>query len=141
MTNDSSKNTLKAALPRGLRDTRHSELDLIKNITSKIIPVYESYGFEELSIQGWSTDSEAGIREIQNLADEISKRKIKALFVETSISPATIEALEAAVQSRGHDIVIGGELFSDAIGEKGTPEGTYVGAFTHNVNTIVEALK
>lgn len=100
-----------------------------------------TYGFEELSIQGWSTDSEAGIREIQNLADEISKRKIKALFVETSISPATIEALEAAVQSRGHDIVIGGELFSDAIGEKGTPEGTYVGAFTHNVNTIVEALK
>ena len=75
------------------------------------------------------------------MADEISKRKIKALFVETSISPATIEALEAAVQSRGHDIVIGGELFSDAIGEKGTPEGTYVGAFTHNVNTIVEALK
>ena len=100
-----------------------------------------TYGFEELSIQGWSTDSEAGIREIQNLADEISERKIKALFVETSISPATIEALEAAVQSRGHDIVIGGELFSDAIGEKGTPEGTYVGAFTHNVNTIVEALK
>ena len=100
-----------------------------------------TYGFEELSIQGWSTDSEAGIKEIQNLADEISKRKIKALFVETSISPATIEALEAAVQDRGHDVVIGGELFSDAIGEKGTPEGTYVGAFTHNIDTIVKALK
>ena len=100
-----------------------------------------TYGFEELSIQGWSTDSEAGIREIQNLADEISKRKIKALFVETSISPATIEALEAAIQDKGHDIVIGGELFSDAIGEKSTPEGTYVGAFTHNIDTIVKALK
>jgi len=100
-----------------------------------------TYGFEELSIQGWSTDSEAGIREIQNLADEISKRKIKALFVETSISPATIEALEAAIQDKGHDIVIGGELFSDAIGEKGTSEGTYVGAFTHNIDTIVKALK
>ena len=100
-----------------------------------------AYGFEELAIQGWSTDSEAGIREIQNLADEISKRKIKALFVETSISPATIEALKAAVQDRGHDIVIGGELFSDAIGEKGTIEGTYIGAFTHNIDTIVKALK
>ena len=100
-----------------------------------------TYGFEELSIQGWSTDSEAGIREIQNLADEISKQKIKALFVETSISPATIEALEAAIQDKGHDIVIGGELFSDAIGEKGTSEGTYVGAFTHNIDTIVKALK
>ena len=100
-----------------------------------------AYGFEELAIQGWSTDSEAGIREIQNLADEISKREIKALFVETSISPATIEALKAAVQDRGHNIVIGGELFSDAIGEKGTTEGTYIGAFTHNIDTIVKALK
>ena len=100
-----------------------------------------AYGFQELAIQGWSTDSEAGIREIQNLADEISKRKIKALFVETSISPATIEALKAAVQDRGHDIVIGGELFSDAIGEKGTAEGTYIGAFTHNIDAIVKALK
>ena len=100
-----------------------------------------TYGFEELSIQGWSTDSEAGIREIQNLADEISERKIKALFVETSISPATIEALKAAVQDKGHDVMIGGELFSDAIGEKGTYDGTYVGAFTHNIDTIVQALK
>ena len=100
-----------------------------------------AYGFEELAIQGWSTDSEAGIREIQNLADEISERKIKALFVETSISPATIEALKAAVQDKGHDVVIGGELFSDAIGEKGTDEGTYLGAFTHNIDTVVQALK
>ena len=100
-----------------------------------------AYGFEELAIQGWSTDSEAGIREIQNLADEISKREIKALFIETSISPATIEALKAAVQDRGHNIVIGGKLFSDAIGEKGTIEGTYTGAFTHNIDTIVRALK
>jgi len=100
-----------------------------------------AYGFEELAIQGWSTDSEAGIREIQNLADEISTRKIKALFVETTVSPAIIEALKAAVQDRGHHVVIGGELFSDAIGKKGTVEGTYVGAFTHNIDTIVRALE
>ena len=100
-----------------------------------------AYGLEEMAIQGWSTDSEAGIREIQNLADEIAERKIKAIFVETSISPATIEALRAAVLDKGHDVVIGGELFSDAIGEKGTNEGTYIGAFTHNVDTISQALK
>ena len=100
-----------------------------------------AYGLEEMAIQGWSTDSEAGIREIQNLADEISERKIKAVFVETSVSPATIEALTAAIQDKDHDVVIGGELFSDAIGEKGTDEGTYVGAFAHNVKTIVNALK
>lgn len=100
-----------------------------------------AYGLEEMAIQGWSTDSEAGIREIQNLADEIAERKIKAVFVETSISPATIKALEAAVRDKGHDVVIGGELFSDAIGEKGTSEGAYIGAFKHNVDTIVRALK
>ena len=100
-----------------------------------------AYGLEEMAIQGWSTDSEAGIKEIQNLADHIAERKINALFVETSISPATIEALKAAIQDKGHDVIIGGELFSDAIGEKGTHEGTYVGAFTHNVDTIVQALK
>ena len=100
-----------------------------------------AYGLEEMAIQGWSTDSEAGIKEIQNLADKIAEREIKAVFVETSISPATIEALKAAVQDRGHNVVIGGELFSDAIGEKGTSEGTYIGAFTHNVDTIVRALK
>ena len=59
-----------------------------------------AYGLEEMAIQGWSTDSEAGIREIQNLADEISERKIKAVFVETSVSPATIEALTAAIQDK-----------------------------------------
>ena len=100
-----------------------------------------AYGLEEMAIQGWSTDSEAGIREIQNLADVITEREIKAIFVETSISPATIEALKAAVQDKGHNVVIGGELFSDAIGEKETDEGTYVGAFSHNVETIVQALK
>ena len=100
-----------------------------------------AYGLEEMAIQGWSTDSEAGIREIQNLADVITEQEIKAVFIETSISPATIEALKAAVQDKGHDVVIGGELFSDAIGQKGTSEGTYIGAFSHNVETIVEALK
>ena len=100
-----------------------------------------TYGLEEMAIQGWSTDSEAGIREIQNLADIITEREIKAVFVETSISPATIEALKAAVQDQGHDVVIGGSLFSDAIGEKGTDMGTYIGAFSHNVKTIVQALK
>jgi len=100
-----------------------------------------AYGLEGMAIQGWSTDSEAGIREIQNLADVIADRKINAVFVESSVSPATMEALSAAVRDRGHDVVIGGELFSDAMGEKGTAEGTYAGAFRHNVDTIAQALK
>ena len=134
-----------------LEELDQDSLDLMNSISQEqrvLVTAHDAfqyfghaYGLEEMAIQGWSTDSEAGIREIQNLADEISERKIKAVFVETSISPATIEALTAAVQDKGHDVVIGGELFSDAIGEKGTSEGTYVGAFTHNVETIVNALK
>jgi len=100
-----------------------------------------AYGLEEMAVQGWSTDSEAGIREIQNLADVIADRGINAVFVESSVSPATMEALSAAVRDRGHDVAIGGELFSDAMGERGTAEGTYAGAFRHNVDTIAQALK
>ena len=134
-----------------LRELNEKSLDEINSIPEDqrvLVTAHDAfqyfghaYGLEEMAIQGWSTSSEAGIREIQNLADVITERKIKAIFVETSISPATIEALEAAVQDKGHNVIIGGELFSDAIGEKGTMEGTYIGAFTHNVNTIVKALK
>ncbi len=134
-----------------LQNLEHTSLEQMKSIPNEqrvLVTAHDAfqyfghaYGLEEMAIQGWSTDSEAGIREIQNLADEISKRKVKAIFVETSISPTTIESLQAAVQDRGHDVIIGGSLFSDAIGEKGTSEGTYIGAFTHNVKTIVNALK
>ena len=134
-----------------LENLNQNSLEKIKSIPTEqrvLVTAHDAfqyfghaYGLEEMAIQGWSTDSEAGIREIQNLADEITKRKIKSVFVETSISPATIEALTAAVRDKGHDVVIGGELFSDAIGEKGTSEGTYVGAFTHNVDIIVDSLK
>ena len=131
-----------------LNDDSHEKIKSIPKEQRVLVTAHDAfqyfghaYGLEEMAIQGWSTDSEAGIREIQNLADEIAERKIKAVFVETSISPATIEALQAAVQDKGHDVVIGGELFSDAIGEKGTSDGTYLGAFKHNVDTIVRALK
>ena len=131
-----------------LNDDSHEKIKSIPKEQRVLVTAHDAfqyfghaYGLEEMAIQGWSTDSEAGIREIQNLAGEITERKIKAVFVETSISPATIEALQAAVQDKGHDVVIGGELFSDAIGEKGTSDGTYIGAFKHNVDTIVRALK
>ena len=131
-----------------LNDDSHEKIKSIPKDQRVLVTAHDAfqyfghaYGLEEMAIQGWSTDSEAGIREIQNLAGEIAERKIKSVFVETSISPATIEALQAAVQDKGHDVVIGGELFSDAIGEKGTSDGTYLGAFKHNVDTIVRALK
>jgi manganese/zinc/iron transport system substrate-binding protein len=98
------------------------------------------YGFEVHGIQGISTASEAGTADIQNLVDFIVQRQIPAIFVESSVPPATIEAVQAASRDRGWDVQIGGQLYSDAMGEEGTPEGTYIGMVTANITTIVTAL-
>lgn len=100
-----------------------------------------AYDIDVLGLQGISTASEYGLQDVQNVLDVIVARKVNAVFIESSISPKSIEALIAGAQSRGHDLKIGGELFSDAMGEAGTPEGTYIGMVRHNVDTIVEALK
>jgi manganese/zinc/iron transport system substrate-binding protein len=98
------------------------------------------YGYEVHAIQGFSTATEAGAGDIQDLADFITDRQIPAIFVESSVPPSTIEALREATRSRGWDVGIGGELFSDAMGTAGTPEGTYIGMVEHNVDTIVAGL-
>ena len=99
-----------------------------------------AYGFEVLGIQGASTATEAGARDVQRLADLIAERRIPAIFVESSVPRRTVEALREAVQSRGFDVGIGGELFSDAMGDAGTEEGTYIGMIRANVTTITSAL-
>jgi len=100
----------------------------------------QAYGFEVRGLQGISTASEAGAGDVQALIDFIVERQIGAIFVESSVSPATIEAVREGCRARGWDVVIGGQLFSDAMGEAGTPEGTYIGMVTHNIDTIVGAL-
>jgi manganese/zinc/iron transport system substrate-binding protein len=99
-----------------------------------------TYDFEVRGLQGISTVTEAGTGDIQDLADFIVERQIPSIFVESSVSPRTIQAVEEAVHARGFDVGIGGSLFSDAMGDPGTPEGTYVGMVRHNVDTIVEGL-
>ncbi len=101
----------------------------------------DTYGIEASeAIEGISTASEASIGDIREVADFVIANNVPAVFVETTINPRTIEALVAEVQSRGHDVVIGGELFSDAMGDEGTPEGTYIGMIRANTITITEAL-
>ncbi|KAB2953497.1 manganese transporter [Heliorestis acidaminivorans] len=99
-----------------------------------------AYDFEVLGLQGLSTTTEAGIADMQELADIIAERKIPAIYIESSVPPRSIEALQKAVQARGFDVAIGGELFSDAMGDAGTEEGTYLGMVRHNVDTIVGGL-
>ena len=100
----------------------------------------EAYGFDVRGLQGISTASEAGAGDVQELAEFIAERRIPALFVESSVSPRTISAVREAVRSRGFDVEVGGSLFSDAMGDEGTPEGTYIGMVRHNVDTIVAGL-
>lgn len=101
----------------------------------------QAYGFEVVGLQGLSTATEAGVQDVQNLATFIIDKQVKAIFVESSVPKRTIEALQASVKSKGFDVKIGGTLYSDALGNAGTEEGTYIGMFRYNVNTIVNALK
>ena len=98
------------------------------------------YGFEVMGLQGISTDSEASVADIRNLSKTITERKIPAVFVETSISPRYMRALQASVKAKGFDVEIGGSLYSDSMGSLGTEEGTYIGMFKSNVDTVVESL-
>jgi manganese/zinc/iron transport system substrate-binding protein len=99
-----------------------------------------AYGFEVRGLQGISTASEVGAGDMQDLASFIAERQIPAIFIESSVPQRNIEAVQAAVRSRGFDVAIGGELFSDALGSSGTPEATYIGIVRHNVDTIVGGL-
>lgn len=99
-----------------------------------------AYGIEVRGIQGISTESEAGVADINRLVDLLVERKIPAIFVESSVSDKNIRALIEGCKSRGHAVRIGGELFSDAMGRTGTYEGTYPGMIDHNVTLIARAL-
>jgi manganese/zinc/iron transport system substrate-binding protein len=99
------------------------------------------YGVEVRGLQGTSTAAEAGAGDVRRLAQVIADRRVRAIFVESSVPQSTIEAVQAAVRARGWGVRIGGQLFSDALGAAGTPEGTYVGMVRHNVDTMVKALR
>lgn len=99
-----------------------------------------AYGFEVVGIQGISTASEAGLQRIAELVDMLVERDIGAVFVETSVSDRNIRALIEGAAAQGHEVTIGGALYSDAMGQEGTYEGTYIGMIDSNVTTIARAL-
>ncbi|MED3553548.1 metal ABC transporter solute-binding protein, Zn/Mn family [Cytobacillus praedii] len=101
----------------------------------------KAFNIEVMGLQGLSTDSEYGLGDVQKLVDTLVKRNIKAVFIESSISERSINAVIEGAKQKGHKVKIGGELFSDAMGEEGTDEGTYIGMYKHNVKTISESIK
>ncbi|RID82739.1 manganese transporter [Peribacillus asahii] len=100
-----------------------------------------AYGLEVKGLQGMNTVSEYGSKDVIDLRNYLIKNEIKAIFIETSVSKKAIEAVIQGAKKQGHTVKIGGELFSDAMGEKGTEKGTYLGMVRHNTDTIVNALK
>lgn len=100
----------------------------------------EEFDFQVVGLQGISTTAEAGTKDILDLANFIVANKVPAIFVESSVPKQTILALKSAVESKGREVSLGGTLFSDSLGNKGTPEGTYTGMYKANMNTIVNAL-
>lgn len=134
-----------------------AELDELKKEAEKLLEIPESkrilvtahdafgyfgnaYDMKVVGLQGLSTDSEIGVSDIQETIDIVAEYQVPAVFVESSISEDSINAVIEGAKSKGIDLALGGELFSDAMGEAGTEEGTYIGMYRHNVNTIYGAL-
>lgn len=101
----------------------------------------KAFEFDVVGLQGLSTATEAGVQDVQETAAYIIEHKVKSVFIESSVPRRTIEALKAAVNSKNHEVSIGGTLYSDALGDPKSEEGTYIGMFRYNVKTIVNALK
>jgi manganese/zinc/iron transport system substrate-binding protein len=121
-----------ASIPEGQRVlvTAHDAFNYLGRAT----------GLTVRGIQGVSTESEAGVRDLEDLVNYIADQKIPAVFVETSVADKNVRALVEGANARGHQVKIGGTLFSDAMGPAGTYEGTYIGMIDHNVTTITNAL-
>lgn len=98
------------------------------------------FGYDVVGIQGISTESEAGSRDIERLVNLLVQQNVGAVFVESTVSERNIRSLIDGAAAQGHTVVIGGELFSDAMGDAGTYEGTYIGMIDHNVTRIARAL-
>ena len=101
----------------------------------------KAYDIEVEGLQGISTASDYGLQDITRMVNKIVERKIKAVFIETSVSGRSLQAVVEGSREKGHEVIIGGSLFSDAMGKEGTPDGTYIGMVRSNVTTIVSALK
>lgn len=99
-----------------------------------------AFGFQVEGVQGLSTESEAGLARIGALVDLLVDRRVPAVFVESSVSDRSVRALIEGAAARGHAVVIGGELFSDAMGLEGSYEGTWLGMLDHNATVIARAL-
>ncbi|MCK2018558.1 metal ABC transporter solute-binding protein, Zn/Mn family [Peribacillus frigoritolerans] len=126
----------------------HEEIDKVPEDQRVLVTAHDafgyygqSYGLDVRGLQGINTLSEYGSKDVTDMRNYLVENKIKAIFIESSVPRKAIEAVIQGAGKQGHKVEIGGELFSDAMGERGTEEGTYIGMVRHNTDTIVRALK
>ncbi|MCM3742092.1 zinc ABC transporter substrate-binding protein [Oceanobacillus luteolus] len=112
-----------------------------------LVTAHDAFGYfgnthdiEVIGLQGLSTEDEIGISDINEIIALIKEHRVPAIFIESSINSSAIEAVIEGAQSEGVEVELGGELYSDAMGSPGTDEGTYIGMYRHNIQTIYEAL-
>jgi len=98
------------------------------------------YGVEVQGVQGISTTSEAGLKRIPELIDLIIARSVPAVFRESSVAGKLIHAMVEGAAARGYQLQLGGELYSDALGPRGSGADSYIGMMEHNFRTIATAL-
>ena len=140
------------------RDQYFSQLDQLKDESKQklmqipsekriLVTAHDAFGYfgaangvSVIGLQGLSTEDEIGLSDIENTIEILMEHQVPAVFIESSINPDSINAVIEGAKQNGLDVQLGGELFSDAMGAAGTPEGTYIGMYAHNVETISKAL-
>lgn len=125
-----------------------SQLEGIPKERRVMVTAHDAFGYfarafdvEVLAVQGISTDTEAGLAEINKLVDQIVKRKVRSVFVETIVSERNMQSLIEGCKARGHDVTIGGELYSDALGSPSSPGANYPSMMRHNVGILVASFQ
>lgn len=101
----------------------------------------KQFGYEVVGIQGLNSQTEAGTGDISQVAETIAEHKVKAVFIESSVSDRNVQALIQAVQAKGENLEVGGELYSDALGSADEHADSYIDMYKHNIDTLVDALK
>lgn len=133
-----------------MTETKQQALELVNRIPAErrvLVTAHDAFeyfarafDFRVEAVQGISTESEPGVRRINDLVQLLVDQQIRAVFTEQSVSEKNIEALVAGCAAAGHDLKIGAKLYSDTVGAEGTPEATLSGALLYNVRQIVDAL-
>lgn len=143
---EANKKDYFAKLDQLVEDSK--KLSLIPKERRVLVTAHDAFGYfgrmhdlEVVGLQGLSTEDEIGLSDIQETIDLLVERRIPAVFIESTIPEDTIRSVIEGAAKRGMEVRLGGELYSDAMGEAGTEEGTYIGMYRHNMNTIYEALR